>query len=79
MNRDPDQHPRPEAEADEPALEQDRREFLERCGRFAVVTPPAMAFLLSTTLSSNAIAKSGGGKHGNNGHHHGHHKPGRRG
>jgi hypothetical protein len=38
----------------------DRRDFLARCGRFAVVTPPAMAFLLSTSLKSKAIARSGG-------------------
>jgi len=43
----------------------DRRDFLARCGRFAVVTPPAVAFLLSTSLKSDAIAESGG--NGNNG------------
>jgi hypothetical protein len=43
----------------------DRRDFLARCGRFAVVTPPAVAFLLSTSLKSDAIAQSGG--NGNNG------------
>ncbi|MBP1885239.1 hypothetical protein [Sinorhizobium mexicanum] len=41
--------------------EEDRREFLKSCGRFAVVTPPAVTMLLSTSLTSNAIAKSGGG------------------
>ena len=40
--------------------DQDRREFLAKCGRFAAVTPPAMTMLLSTTLSGKAIAKSGG-------------------
>ena len=43
----------------------DRRDFLARCGRFAIVTPPAVAFLLSTSLTSDAIAQSGG--QGNNG------------
>jgi hypothetical protein len=43
----------------------DRRDFLARCGRFAVVTPPTMAFLLSTSLKSDAIARSGA--RGNNG------------
>jgi hypothetical protein len=43
----------------------DRRDFLARCGRFAIVTPPAVAFLLSTSLTSHAIAQSGG--NGNNG------------
>lgn len=39
-----------------------RRDFLDRAGRFAVVTPPAITMLLSTTLSSGAIAGSGGGR-----------------
>ncbi len=38
----------------------DRRAFLAKCGRFAVITPPAVTMLLSTSLSSQAIAKSGG-------------------
>lgn len=38
----------------------DRREFLKTCGRFAVVTPPAVTFLLSTSMSSKAIAASNG-------------------
>jgi hypothetical protein len=72
--------------------EQDRREFLKKCGRFAVITPPAITLLLSTSLSSDALAKSGGregpaGKGGwrKKGHEHGKHghfwskwKPGRR-
>ena len=45
----------------------DRREFLARCGRFAIVTPPAVTLLLSTSLTSEAIAKSGGAA-GNPGH-----------
>jgi len=50
--------------------EADRRKFLAACGKFAVVTPPAITMLLSTSLTSNAIAASGGGGgtvHGNNG------------
>lgn len=39
----------------------DRREFLKKCGTFAAMTPPAVTFLLSTSMSSKAIAKSGGG------------------
>ena len=63
----------------------DRREFLKRAGRFAVVTPPTVTFLLSTSLTSKAIAGSSGrssrsGKRGNwlfgwsrgKGHKHGH-------
>ncbi len=41
--------------------EADRREFLKTCGRFAAVTPPVMTVLLSTSLTSTAIARSGGG------------------
>jgi hypothetical protein len=41
----------------------DRRAFLARCGKFAAVTPPAIAFLLSTSLNSKAIAHSGGHEH----------------
>lgn len=39
---------------------EDRRKFLETCGRFAVVTPPTITILLSTSLTSTAIARSGG-------------------
>ena len=45
--------------------QEDRRAFLASCGRFAVVTPPALTVLLSTSLTSDAIARSG---HGNNGY-----------
>lgn len=47
----------------------DRREFLKTCGKFAIVTPPAITALLSTSLTSTAIAKSGGRivDHPNNG------------
>ena len=38
----------------------DRRKFLATCGKFAVVTPPAITMLLSTSLTSDAIAQSGG-------------------
>ncbi|MDX0651757.1 hypothetical protein GOD34_13320 [Sinorhizobium medicae] len=43
--------------------EQDRREFLKACGRFAAVTSPTVTMLLSTSLTSDAIASSirGGG------------------
>jgi hypothetical protein len=50
------------------SAEEDRRRFLAACGRFAVVTPPAMTMLLSTSLNSSAIAASTGGRgNGNNG------------
>lgn len=38
----------------------DRREFLKSAGRFAAVTPPTITFLLSTSLTSKAIAGSSG-------------------
>jgi len=43
--------------------EEDRRNFLRSCGRLAVTVPPAMTVLLSTSLTTDAIAKStsGGG------------------
>jgi hypothetical protein len=56
----------------------DRREFLKTCGKFAAVTPPALTILLSTSLTSDAIGKSGGGEihhheHHEHEHHHHHH------
>ena len=39
--------PPPQTEADE-----DRRKFLASCGKFALVTPPAIAILLSTSLNT---------------------------
>ncbi|AEH83217.1 hypothetical protein [Sinorhizobium meliloti] len=47
--------------------EEDRREFLKACGRFAAVTPPAVTMLLSTSLTSDAIAASGSGASGGKG------------
>jgi hypothetical protein len=43
-----------------PSSDDDRREFLKKCAKFAAITPPAVTMLLSTTLTSEAIAKSGG-------------------
>jgi hypothetical protein len=45
---------------EETPLDEDRRKFLAACGKFAVVTPPALTVLLSTSLHSEAIASSGG-------------------
>jgi hypothetical protein len=44
--------------------EEDRRTFLKACGRFAAITPPAITALLSTSLTSGAIAASGSGGSG---------------
>ncbi|HEY4140324.1 MAG TPA: hypothetical protein VGM57_02860 [Pseudolabrys sp.] len=46
---------------------EDRRKFLATCGKFAIVTPPALTLLLSTSLNSTAIAGSSGHHKGNNG------------
>jgi hypothetical protein len=46
--------------------DEDRRKFLASCGKFAVVTPPAITLLLSTSLTSTAIARSGGHGYGGN-------------
>ncbi len=40
--------------------DEDRRKFLAACGKFAIVTPPAITVLLSTSLTSTAVAQSGG-------------------
>lgn len=45
----------------------DRREFLKACGRYGAITPPLISVLLSTSLTSNAIARSGGGEGGGRG------------
>jgi hypothetical protein len=36
-----------------------RRRFLATCGKFAVITPPAMTVLLSSTAQNYAVARSG--------------------
>lgn len=46
--------------------DEDRRKFLAACGKFAVVTPPAITLLLSTSLNSTAVAQSAG-NNGNRG------------
>ena len=56
-------HPREQLEA--------RRRFLASCGKFALITPPAMTVLLSSTTQNYAVAGSGSGggslSQGNNG------------
>ena len=55
----------PDDQTSDASADEDRRQFLASCGRFAAVTPPAITMLLSTSLKSTAIAGSGG--KGNNG------------
>lgn len=57
----PDQTPPPETDH---AADKDRRKFLASCGKFAIVTPPAVTLLLSTSLNSTAIAHSSGQRGG---------------
>ena len=44
---------------DQPTSE-GRRDFLRKAGKFAAVTPPAVAVLFSTSLEAKATAFSGG-------------------
>ncbi|RPF70575.1 hypothetical protein [Aurantiacibacter spongiae] len=53
-----------ESEESRTGLRSDRRSFLAACGKYSATVPPAMTILLSTSLSSPAIAKSGGGNNG---------------
>lgn len=49
-------------------INESRRAVLKAGGQFAVLTPPAMTMLLSTSMNSDAVAKSGGARvKGNNG------------
>jgi hypothetical protein len=54
--------------ADADSEDQDaRREFLKKCGRFAVVTPPAMTMLLAvSTVPTEARASTIGWGQGGN-------------
>jgi hypothetical protein len=44
---------------DKPAKDVGRRLFLEKAGRFAAVTPPAIALMLSATGKARAQTTSG--------------------
>jgi len=52
-----------------PATDEARRKFLATCGKFALVTPPAMALILADSERNYAVALSGGYHHVH--HHHG--------
>lgn len=54
----------------QPATNDARRRFLKNCGKFAIVTPPVVSLMLSTTSEqAYAVAGSnpGRGPQGNNG------------
>jgi hypothetical protein len=46
-------------QSDGPVKNSGRRLFLEKAGRFAAVTPPAVALMLSATGKARAAAGSG--------------------
>ena len=55
----------------EPEGHDDRRKFLKRCGRFAVVTPPAMMMLIEVAAPpseahASTIGRRGGYSTGGN-------------
>src|SRR6185503_17344851 len=43
---------------DDNRLRADRRAFLEKCGRFSVVTPPVVTLMLAVSSSTEALATS---------------------
>lgn len=44
---------------DQDALSEARRKFLKSCGKFAVITPPAVTLMLSAASRSYAATHSG--------------------
>lgn len=57
------------------AVTEARRKFLASCGKFALVTPPAVALLLSSAERNFAVASSGGGRsHDHDDHDDDHHE-----
>lgn len=38
----------------------DRRQFLQKCGRYAAATPPAVALMLSAAGTGRAVAATSG-------------------
>jgi len=62
-----------ESDGAEAATSAARRDFLAKCGRLAVITPPAVTLLLSAASHNYAVASSGTGDPGRHRHHHRHH------
>lgn len=53
-----------------PREQEDRREFLQKCGKFALVTPPVVSAMLTLSLGSTSAVASvgpGGGSGGGSG------------
>lgn len=61
-----------------PETPTDRRAFLAKCGKYAIVTPPAVTLMLAASKADPSFAGSGFGQ-GNNGFGNGGHDgvPGR--
>ena len=53
--------------SDRTAHAEARRRFLARCGKFAAVTPPAIALMLNAAERNYAVAASGNNGFGNGG------------
>ena len=69
--RSPEVVEAPLAGADDLEHAASRREFLRKCGKYAVVVPPTMAFLLARPhdAKANNTGSSGHIHHGNHGNH----------
>jgi len=57
-------HPETEVNAETASADVDRRAFLSQYGKLALVAPPVVTVLLSTAMSSPAIAQSSGSSGG---------------
>ena len=59
MDPKPTKVPREDAQAQLlSGEEQARRDFLQKAGKFALITPPAVTTLLATSMNSSALARS---------------------
>ncbi len=63
MDPKPTKVPREDAQAQLlSGEEQARRDFLQKAGKFALITPPAVTTLLATSMNSSALANSAIGR-----------------
>ena len=54
-----------------------RRDFLAKCGKLAVITPPVVTLMLtaaSRQAAASGFGDPGGRRHGHHHHHHHHHR-----
>jgi hypothetical protein len=59
-------HSEAECKVEVPAADVDRRAFVSQYGKLALIAPPVVTALLSTAMSSRAIAQSAGSRGGSN-------------